>query len=589
MLRSYRGSYQDAVDLTLAERLDYLTSDVLKEYVSFLGGKSSITRKADRIAFICGVLLDPGSLSIFWNQMDSVSQRAVSTAYHNGGSFNQNAFVAQYGALPERPDIGRRLDYWNFYLSPMLFDLLLIDGAIPPDVMPLLGDLVLHEDRYRLEGVADDPIWIQDPEGNQFPITIIETETGGRINLLTYLRMVEQGQLSFASSSRRLTAGSIKKVYGQLVDGDFVEAPEKMTGNFVVRPFALDVFTQSSGFMTSHRNLSKEGKAFLETQDIEMFEDAFQQWVEKGSFDELSRIDEIKGLRSKKTRLTVPSSRREKIIEALSWCPAGEWIHIQELFRAMIIWDFDIELETTPDYNLSIKEFYWEMSTQEYHVYIKFPYVVIILIEYLATLGLIDVAITHYSPYGGDNITFENPTEVYENLCHFRINAFGAYVFGQADEYLPHSASTGAKFSIDGDLCLTLSANALPGDKLFVETLSEPLEENRYKLNTIHLLDAIHSGQAFASIRSFLLNGIEGQAPAELLVWLDTLEANLKAVKPKQKATIYTVNKAVAALMETDQVLRSLGDLLTANTVLITSGKDNKFRKRLKELGYLVG
>lgn len=84
----------------LVERLEQWTSDTLKNYVSLLGGTSSITRKGERIDFICHKLLDKGSLRAVWHQLDDVARRAVSTAYHNEGEFNADAFVAQYGQLP---------------------------------------------------------------------------------------------------------------------------------------------------------------------------------------------------------------------------------------------------------------------------------------------------------------------------------------------------------------------------------------------------------------------------------------------------------------------------------------------------------
>ena len=59
-------------------------------------------------------------------------------------------------------------------------------------------------------------------------------------------------------------------------------------------------------------------------------------------------------VKSRRTRLTSAASRREKIIEALSWCPVDRWIDTNDFYRAIIIWDFDFEAEKTDYTNLHI-------------------------------------------------------------------------------------------------------------------------------------------------------------------------------------------------------------------------------------------
>lgn len=596
MSRYSRNEPTNPHEEKLGTRLEHWTSDVIKEYVSLLGGATTITRKAERIAYICDQMLTPNQAKKHWDSLSKVGRQAVSAAYHNNGIFNSQAFIAQYGTLPERPEKEQRSYFSYSFHNPIVYDLFVLKGSIAPDLAPLLADLVMPEDRFQITAFDVTPLTVrfannENDEGDELPLKIIETETSGRIDLLTYLRMVDQGQVSFGRTNSRLTSGSVKKVFNQLIDGDFVDSPEKMTAKLVVRPVCLDVFVADSGMMTNRGNLSKTGLAFLETQDNGVFEEAFETWVETGRFEELSRVPGIKGLRSKKTKLTKPGSRREKIIEALSWCPAGKWIELEEFFRAMLIWNFDIDIEETSYYMLSIEE-YWDLSSNEYYQLIEQPYIKVVLLEYLATLGLIDVGLVDYSDYVDGYYYEDTPEGVYDSFQSFRITNWGAYLLGQNDEYASSQPAEEGKFSIGEGLTLTLFDTALPGDKLLIETIGVPLGTDQYRLDTVKLLDAVDAGQSFAQYKSFLLNGLDkkaGNQPAALVKWLDTLEANLKAVKLKQKATVYTVNAAVAELLKTDKVLKSQGEMLSGSTVLVTSGKDGKFRKRLKELGYLVG
>ena len=168
-----------------------------------------ITRKDDRIAYISQTLLDKPSLRFLWQQMDGISRRAISVAFHNGGEFNQAAFVAQYGTSAAAPqEEGRLVSY--YYKEPILFDLFVIGGHIPDDLMPLLADLVLQPERFQIEGAAEAPVSLE-LGGYVEDVTAVETELIGRTDLLTYLQLMEQQQLRFerqeqASDSRQSVA-----------------------------------------------------------------------------------------------------------------------------------------------------------------------------------------------------------------------------------------------------------------------------------------------------------------------------------------------------------------------------------------------
>ena len=143
--------------MTMAESLERWNSDALKQYVTMLGGDNSITRKGDRIEFICQVMLDKSSLQALWQGMDDIARRAVSTAYHNDGVFDAAAFVAHYGDLPPRPRAENAYGYYYHYREPILFDLFVIDRLIPEDlvtqrfisIFPRMGPGELSSTQYQ--------------------------------------------------------------------------------------------------------------------------------------------------------------------------------------------------------------------------------------------------------------------------------------------------------------------------------------------------------------------------------------------------------------------------------------------------------
>ncbi|MCP5098294.1 MAG: hypothetical protein GY943_22325, partial [Chloroflexi bacterium] len=270
----------------LETKLYQWRSDDLKKYVALLGGSSSITLKGKRITFICQKMLVKTSLRALWQELSEITKRAISAAYHNAGEFEANAFIAQYGQLPSRP---KKKNTWSYYEEPILFDLFVVDGQIPDDLIPLLADLVLPLERFQLEGKVTAPSTIKRRK-HTWDVVSVETELIGRSDLLTYLQLVEQKKVKFGAKNSRLTAASVRKVMANLIDSDFREEPESVTGRTTIRPFGLDVFAQESGLMTRTGKLTKAGRDYLHTQKPEIMLAAFEKWSDSGKYDELHRI-----------------------------------------------------------------------------------------------------------------------------------------------------------------------------------------------------------------------------------------------------------------------------------------------------------
>jgi hypothetical protein len=576
--------------MTLVEALDQWNSDTIKKYVTLLGGSSSITRKAERINYIARQLLNKEQLTAVWQQLDPIAQRAVSVAFHNGGLFDQAAFMAQYGEMPPRPKDERRF-YGYYNRTPILFDLFIIDGQIATDLMLPLNDLVLPAERFQLEGAEELPEAVQH-YGYDLALNQAHTELVGRTDLLTYLQLVDQGVLKWSAKQKDLTAASIRKVMANLMDGDFYPEPDRVSGRYVIRPFALDVFTQEGGLVTRTGKLTAAGRKFMQTQDEQIFLEAFEKWTEKGKFDELTRISALNGLNSRGTRLTAPASRREKVIEALSWCPTRTWISIPDFYWAIKIWQFDFEVETTQWSNIYAGPYkqYGYMDGHDYWHIVHGLYINAIIMEYLGTIGAVDVA------YVAEDLTFvdtnvnylDEAYSLHDGLLYFRINNWGAFLLGQADEYVPSAPPKQDLFTIDDELAVTLLAELRPNEQLQLEAVAESLPKSGYRLDTEKLLTAVESGLTFTQLADFLQANHRGDLPPPVSNWLARLKGNMGLFREGETAVFIHLDKPeLKELIEQDKVLSRLCQPLAETAVLVLTKNLNKFRQRLKALGYL--
>ena len=438
--------------------MEIYSSGDLKAWVDLCGGPKVLTRKADRAEFLVRTMTSPVEVHRLWDALDDLSRKAVAAAYYNEGTFHADAFVARYGSLPERPSDG-----WSSYGKPILMDVFIPGGIIHPEVMPLLAPLVPEPDRFRLEGVAAETVAVT-IGGEQIPCTIARREEPGRRDLLALLSLANQGQLLFNSSGSRLTPRGVELLRGQLAEGDFA-------GNTIDEPiicFGLPMFALQAGLVTRQGKLTAAGTRYLASEDPDLLLDAFEHWSETGDFDAVTRLQAVRGMRARGVRLTLPAERNQRIVEALSWCPAGVWIALQDFYRAIKIWHFDFEIEQGGLDKLYVGysgyNNYGEWaSVQDMWLLTNGLYINAVLWETLAALGALDIAYLDDAegmfpaePYFYDEANFSR----YDGLICFRINPLGAFLFGQADAYNPARPVDEALFSVAADGRITLLPHA---------------------------------------------------------------------------------------------------------------------------------
>lgn len=579
--------------MELSEILYQKTNDELYKLAQLCDYRGA-KRKDDLVRHLHRTVMTPVLMKQIWGQMDLLSQQAVASAYHNDGEFEPGAFIAQYGSLPERAQ-GR----WSWYYEPIMMDLFIYDGHIPEDVMPLLADVVPPPERFQLQGLKNRPQAI-DVDGRAYDLLSAETEQTGLHDLTAFLHLADQGQIRVSSSSTRATIGSIRKVVDNLLEGDFFLLEEKYRAAETIRPYGLDVFVQESKLAKkardgSHLELTEGGREFYQNQNHEVLLEAFELWTETGRFDELERLSALKGLNASGTRLTKPASRREKVIEALSWCPVDVWIDIEDFYRAVKIWHFDFDVETTHYTNLYVHYKDYGLYGEAYWRLTKGLYINALIWEYLGSIGAVDLLYNEpevaYFDAHMDYLYSDEPFSLYDGLKYFRINNLGAYLLGQAGEYIPSVKHDPVIFAISDDLTVTLTEPDLvtPYDTSLLEQIAVPLKNGSYRLDTQQMLTALEEGGDLAHLQDFLHNRHSGPLPEAVHHWLETIEQHSQAFKLSGQALLIKVESpALAELVMTDNKLRKFCKRLDDKTLVIPASKERAFRKQLKTLEYIL-
>ena len=641
MTRTYK-TYQPGI--TLPEALNLLTVDRLKVLVDLLPNATRPARKVELIALLRRRLTGK-SLQKLWHELDETQRLAVSeTLYGPDGEFAETRFRAKYGALPAFDATGTRRGYRvdkPTHLRLFLYPTQRWSGGatvIPSDLQERLRAFVPSPEAPTLparkelpESVAEgeDTSGITGSDGGEAvatgrsvyrifgrasriqaaarnaPLVRRDMERAARQDLLTVLRLIDQGKAVVSATTRQASAAAIRNIAALLCDGDFYDPEpgkkhewEQTAGS--VRAVAWPWLVQAAKLAERRGTrlaLTKAGLAALSAPPADTLRRLWQRWLKTTLLDEFSRIDAIKGQRGKAKRsMTAASSRRAVIAEALAECPVDLWVHTGEFSRFMqASGDFDFSITRDP-WKLYIAEaHYGSLGYDGYHGWhiLQERYLLCILFEYAATLGLIDVAYTdprgarwdYLNLWGTDELVFLSR---YDGLHYFRVNPLGAFCLGMAETYEPKTPPTRASLTVLPNLRLKIAGASLSAEeRLVLETYATAESETIWCLDRDKTLSAIESGHDASELQDFLTSRDDQPLPEVVEGFLRDTQHRARALIQKGTALLIECADAdLAALLASDARTAKLCLRAGERHLAVRAESEGAFRKAVHELGY---
>jgi hypothetical protein len=342
-------------------------------------------------------------------------------------------------------------------------------------------------------------------------------------------------------------------------------------------------------------DLTRKGKTALRAPFAETVKEVYGRWRDKGMLDEFRRIQVVKGQTGKGRRMTAAAERRAVIEEALESCPLGKWMHVDELFRYMQAQGHDFEV--AHDYwKLYVADSnYGSLGYSGYHGFeiLQGRYILVYLFEYLATLGMIDVA--YVLPYGmrddyrglwgTDDLSFFSR---YDGLLFFRLNPLGAWCLDLHDEYRPAEAPEDPLLTVSEDLHIHLLRVAEPGELLLLDRYAERTAEQTWMLTAESVLGAMEQGQDPGVFLRFLEQRSErplGSTTADFFAEILNRKAALR--DGGSARLLHCSDAGLVRLLISDPATRE-HCLQAGAKLLVVPEKDEKgFRDGLRKLGYI--
>jgi hypothetical protein len=426
-------------------------------------------------------------------------------------------------------------------------------------------------------------------------------EQAAQQDLIAVLRLFNWRTVRADPATGQVTAAGARSVAASLEGGDFyaLDEPLGYFGKEVIGPikaFAWPLILQNAGLVEiaiDCLRLTEAGRRALSIPPHETLRRAWMSWQETTLLDELNRIKAIEGQTGEgKAHLTATPRRRAAITAALRGCPAHAWIAVDEFLRVMRAAGHTFYVTGEP-WTLYIGDKRYGRLDQAGPIgqsMIQGRYAMALLLEYAATLGLIDVAYMHpararddYHVLWGSDVMAS--LSRYDGLLYFRINRLGAWCLGQVEHYTPPENSPVLKVLPTMDVAAV--EHVSPGDVLFLEQIAAPTSDASWTIRQEKVLNALETGLSVDEIAAFLKVKSDSPLPGNVTVFLTELGTRMSRLVAQGLGTLIEAqDAALAQRIANDSRMRSLCMLAGERHLVVPEQHESAFRRALHAMGY---
>jgi hypothetical protein len=586
---------------TLNEVLARLTIDQLKSLMRWLPDASPIGKKDLLVGKILGSLAGDG-LHTLWDRLDGIQRMAVAeTAYALDGFFDGNRFRAKYGRLPDFTikENGRRYSYDG---PPTALGLFLYhqDGGynLPVDMCERLRTFVPEPEPVRLNTIETLPEKIGENR-----LSVRHSERDAMVDLSVLLRLTDQGKIQVSDKTSLPGATTLRLLTENLASGDFyTHKPTHLKRDREIGPikaFSWPLLLQAAGLVQRNGSklaLSAAGRKALTASPATVLSAIWNKWLKSSLFDEFSRVDVIKGQKSKGRVMTAVVPRRAAIAEILRLCPVGAWVDVGDFSRFMQATGHTFDVTHDP-WKLYISDpQYGSLGNNGFHhswEILQFRFLLCFLFEYAAALGIIDLAYIEPTAarsdfgqmWGTDDLEFLSR---YDGLIYFRVTPLGAWCFGLVDGYTPAPIQPTVKLSVLPSLQVNVVGGSLSAEEsLILDTWAVEATDNSWRLERQKAVGAIEKGRDIAELRAFLQTREDQPLPETVESFIKATEKQAKALKISGTALLIDCENAeIASMIATRKEAAGLCLRAGNRQLVVRLENEEKFRTLVRILGF---
>lgn len=595
---------------TLHQLLHEMNVDTIKTLLRMLPGNLPTGRKDLLVEAVCERMAGE-HLKNLWDQLDTFQQLAVAEVlYHPQGVFEGSKFVAKYGQYPAFTEVIDKTARYPVKRNTLLRLFLYTNDLgtrLPDDFHAPLLTFVARPAGNVLKTVATLPEMC-----NDMALALRQTEPEALTDLALILRMIDQGQVSVSEKTSIAGTATIRLLTEKLCGGDYYCLDEAAKAALAtaygecaeigpIKAFSWPLLLQGAGLAQiqgKKLGLSKTGFKALAAPAPATLRTIWQKWVKTTLLDEFSRIDAIKGQKSAGRVMTALAQRRVVIHDALLECPVGEWVSVDEWSRFMQAdkYQFSVAHDTWKLYLCELRYGSIGQSGGSRWNMLELRYLLCLLFEYCAPLGMVDLAYTlphnarddFSQRWGADELDFLSR---YDGLMYFRVTALGRYCLGAVEEYQAPAKSQHERLmrlNVDGSLLVSLVEGEAGADAvLLLENWAVRESASAWRLDRQKSMLAVERGFDGQQLIDFLQAHDDQPLPQQVEHFVRTNQSQGQALRYVAASLLMECADAhIARKIATHPDSKALCLLAGERYLVVRSEHEARFRDVVHTLGW---
>lgn len=563
-----------------------------------------LRRKTDIVPALKKMLNNPKVLKYIFGSLSEIDKLAIREAVYDASRyFNPQMFEGKYGRLPS-------LLKNNYAKVENLLPLIIsLRNRCADEIAEKMKKFIPPPPIAEIKTIDKLPEEVH-TDYIKRTLTQHTSEPYALHDAAAVLHFIETGKVYVSEKSGFPTKAAADKLRDVLVGGDYypsdVDTTDPVSDKFDVemgtrgiKPVAWCLMVQAGGLAAvkgGKLKLTKEGRTALSVAPETILKTLWSEWLTTDIIHELNRVEIIKGQYSRKRPLNDARTCRKDIAKGLKSLPIGEWVSLDEFFRflhakklSFVVVNNEWELYVSDKQygNLGYEHVTWD--------HLEGRFASAFLLEYAATLGIIDVA--YIPPWGAaqdihDLWGLENYSCIsrYDGLRYIRLNPLGAWILGRSKKYTAPEAKEKFVLKILPNLEITIISPEIPSyEKMQLDRIADQTSDRVWKLSKKKILSALEQSASVETIADYLANRSEEEkiSPAVTRFLEDVRRGTEKVIEHGQAMIYRCDNNSTAQLIANDSLLKN--KCLVNDSYLIVPEKHRTVLKRVfKKLGIVV-
>ena len=563
-----------------------------KKYLAYFGAKPKNNLKAELVNSMSQGLSNQAVLKTYLGKLSKLEMTLLQESLYNYDGYIDDArFKLKYSDFPYQPESAHRYYQQVPSEAVMVFFFTVSSDwyntrRIPEPLMVSLRQLIARPEPDVLQtATLPEPL----PKHH----ILLERERLALSELHSLLLLLHDKQIRISEKTGIASGATLTKVSGavheyyscDVIDGiNDVKGLDSVLAYGWLRLLGNSKFCKQSG--TTLITAKKAGRNPADT-----IREIWQQWLGNKKEDEFRRIDRIKGQTGKGKRyFTDVVERREEVAAYLRNCPVNTWIAFEDFANFMFITGTNLKVTTDSEYlylyspgDNALYGNTWD--------YLESRYLRCFLLEYAATLGLVDVVLTHPDPDEAWDDHCDHMEEClsrYDGLRYFRLTPLGQFALGVTNSYQTDlTGSNETPLTIQRQGRIVFEREPTPWEQRFLSLYADHHKEHIWKLSRQKIMETLEVSGSTDELRTFLQTR-ESQPflPEDCESILRQAAANVDGVEIKEEALIVNCKtQEIADFIVNDKVLSKWCQRLGKQQIVIPKSKEKKFRQSLNAVG----